>query len=490
MKTSSWALLAIGLILVGLSTTQILGASQGIEIIKIPNSNPPTTIFVPIDTSSEARPVVLIGHGFAGSELLMRGFSFPLVKAGYIVVAWDFDGHGRNPRPYIQDGRTDALVGNAEAALETAREHGYVTSDQIAILGHSMGSGVALSFGLEHPETAATIAISPVPREVTPSLPKNLLLMAGDLEPQFVENATQLLAEAGGAGGDPSLGNARELSVISGVEHISILFKADSHTVARDWLDETFGPQSGAVDYRDRRMGWYGIGIVGVLLFGWALTPLMNQNYTTHRAPQPIWRRFFAPVGGALGASIFLWILNVLGVRFDAPLGLIVGGYVLVWFGLAGLISLTLLGFRLSPFSTRLLLSGSVAFAILWLGVGMLSNLVWIPWLLIPKRLILWPAGALLTLPWFLAIGETLRADGFLRRFVGWIGHSILLAIGFILSMQLIPGLYVLILVLPLLPAILGLVELAAARLRGSWPFAICGALFFSWTLLAVFPVT
>ena len=162
----------------------------------------------------------------------------------------------------------------------------------------------------------------------------------------------------------------------------------------------------------------------------------------------------------------------------------------LVWFGLAGLISLALLGFRLSPFSTRLLLSGSVAFAILWLGVGMLSNIVWIPWLLIPKRLILWPVGALLTLPWFLAIGETLRAEGFLRRFAGWTGHSILLAVGFVLSMRLIPGLYVLILVLPLLPAILGLVELVVARLRGSWPFAITGALFFSWTLLAVFPLT
>jgi hypothetical protein len=98
--------------------------------------------------------------------------------------------------------------------------------------------------------------------------------------------------------------------------------------------------------------------------------------------------------------------------------------------------------------------------------------------------------GTILALPWFLAIGETLRGEGFLRRFAGWIGHSILLSAAFFLSMRLIPGLYVLILILPLLPVILGLVELATARLRGSWPFAICGALFLSWTLLAVFPMT
>jgi len=489
MKTSSWALLAIGLIFLLLSLTQILGAAQGLEIIKIPDSDPPTTIIVPSTTQDETPPVILVGHGFAGSELLMRAFSFPLANAGYTVVAWDFDGHGRNPRPYLQDSTSDALLANAEAALETARAHGFVASDQVAILGHSMGSGVALSFGVEHPGTAATIAISPVPRAVTPSLPNNLLLMAGDLEPQFVENAEQLLADAGGSGGDPSLGNARELMVISGVEHISILFKAESHAVARDWLDKIFGQQPGAVDYRDRRMGWYGLGIVGVLLLGWAVTPFLNQTSSLHRSPQPLWRRLFAPVGGALGALILLWILNRLGVKLDAPFGLVVGGYVLFWFSLAGLISLALLGFRLPTLSTRLLLSGSAAFAILWLGVGLLSNVVWIPWLLIPKRLILWPVGALLTLPWFLAIGETLRGEKFLRRFAGWIGHSILLAAAFVLSMRLIPGLYVLILMLPLLPVLIGLVELAAARLRGSWPFAICGALFLSWTLLAVFPI-
>lgn len=122
--------------------------------------------------------------------------------------------------------------------------------------------------------------------------------MAGDLEPQFVENAEQLLADAGGAGGDPAQGNARELRVISGVEHISILFKADSYAVARHWLDDTFGQQPGAVDYRDRRMSWYGLGIVGVLLLGWALTPFLDQASNTQRTPLPLWRRLFVPVGG------------------------------------------------------------------------------------------------------------------------------------------------------------------------------------------------
>lgn len=144
MKSSSWALLAIGLVFVLLSLSQIISAGNDLEIIKIPGSDPPTTIVAPSEAAGDLRPVVLVGHGFAGSELLMRGFSFSLAKAGYIVVAWDFDGHGRNPRPYLQDGTMDALLANAEAALETARTHSFVTSDRVAILGHSMGSGVAL----------------------------------------------------------------------------------------------------------------------------------------------------------------------------------------------------------------------------------------------------------------------------------------------------------------------------------------------------------
>ena len=138
MKKSSWVLLAIGLILVLLSLTRILGATQGLEITKIPDSDPPTTVITSSIRDDES-PVVLIGHGFAGSELLMRGFSLPLANAGYAVVTWDFDGHGRNPNPYNQDRSSNGLLTNAENALETARTHGYVTADQVAILAACCG---------------------------------------------------------------------------------------------------------------------------------------------------------------------------------------------------------------------------------------------------------------------------------------------------------------------------------------------------------------
>jgi pimeloyl-ACP methyl ester carboxylesterase len=490
MKVTSWLLLIVGIALLALCITQIQNAAHGLEIIEIGDSSPPTTIISRANIEEGARPVIMIGHGFAGSDLLMRGFSFSLAHAGYSVVSWDFNGHGANPNPFPGHIASDVLLKNAEDALEAAVAHGLDTSKGIAIMGHSMGSGVALDFGVSHPPTSATIAVSPVSRTVTPELPHNLLLMAGSLEQRFVRTAEELLSDAGGPGGDPSEGTARELYVVQGVEHITILFSSDSQRVAREWLDATFDSQSSEVTYIDRRMIWYGLGVLAALLICWSVTPLFQSSQLIFTFDKPLWRRLVAPIIGSILASIILWILSIVGLEVSNLLGLIVGGYLLFWFALAGLISLFFLQKELSLPSKRDLLGGLLVFAVLWIGVGFLAQLVWLPWLLIPKRLVLWPLGALLTLPWFLAIGETLRGDGFLNRSLGWVWHTLVLGAGFILALRLVPELFVLILILPVLPIVSGLLELAAARLRGSWPFAISGALFMSWVLLAVFPMT
>jgi pimeloyl-ACP methyl ester carboxylesterase len=490
MKRSDWILLLLGFALFGLAIFRIQDTERDLAIIQLPNSNPPTTVFALSEYDAEMRPTVLVGHGFAGSELLMRGFSLSLAHAGYTVVAWDFDGHGTNPQPYPLRHASDVLLENAEAALRIAQSAGYTSGSEVAILGHSMGSGVALDYGVDHPDTNATIAVSPIRRKVTPDFPRNLLLLAGSLEREFVETAEELLTEAGGAGGDPENGTGRALIVIHGVEHISILFDPDSHAAARTWLDEVFGPQPDAMPYVDRRILWYGLGIFAALLAGWGLSPLVVVRENVDRKLLPFWRRLLPPVGGALAATALLALVNGLGVNTRRTLGLIVGGYLLTWFALAGLIGLSMLRFRISLPSRRSIIGAVFAFLILWIGVGLLGNLVWVPWLPIGKRLMLWPIAVLLTLPWFVCVGESLRGQGIIQRFLAWLVHSAILAAGFIASLLVIPGLGVLVLVLPLLPVVLGLIELSTARMRGGWPAALSGAMFLSWVLLAVFPIS
>jgi dienelactone hydrolase len=434
------------------------------------------------------RPLVLVAHGFAGSTVIMRGFALTLAHAGYPVVLWDFAGHGTNARPMPLGRRDDALLANAEAALAGATDNGYGDGERVAILGHSMGSGVALVFGQEHPETSATIAVSPVGLPVTPDLPHNLLLMAGELEPAFLGNAEDRLAEAGGAGGDHAAGTARKLLVVPGVEHVSILFSPKAHRAARDWLDATFGPQPGARAYVDRRIVWYGLGLVGVLLIGAWLAPLVADPEAAAGPRRARWRSLGSLAGGALGATLVLWLAGFVGLGLRNLLGMQVGGYLLIWFGLAGALSLVLLWVPPTVPTGRTVLGGLMAFAVLWLGVGLLGQLVWLPWLLIPRRLVVWPLGVVLLLPWFLAAGETVgRAR--LGRIGWWLAHSVVVMGALLLAIRLSPELGFLILILPLFPVILGLHALAAAPYRRSWPFALSGALFVSWLLLAVFPL-
>ncbi|HDQ72150.1 MAG TPA: hypothetical protein ENN19_08640 [Chloroflexi bacterium] len=138
-----------------------------------------------------------------------------------------------------------------------------------------------------------------------------------------------------------------------------------------------------------------------------------------------------------------------------------------------------------------------MAFTALWLGVGLLGQLIWLPWLLIPRGLLLWPLGTALLLPWFLATGETAdetadetaQESGALGR-LGWcLAHSSVLIGCLFLSMQLSPELGFIAIVLPLFPVILGLHALAVVGQRGSFPFGLSGAMFVSELLLAIFPL-
>jgi pimeloyl-ACP methyl ester carboxylesterase len=395
-----------------------------------------------------------------------------------------------NPKPFPQDPTRETLLDNAVSVLEIVKETGYSSGERVAILGHSMGSGVAQSYGIAFPTTSATIAISPIPREIDPDLPRNLLYLAGELEPGFVQNAETLLLSAGGSGGQHTDGTARDLAIVPGVEHITILFATTTHRTVQQWLGQTFESQVEGVAYTDQRMIWLGAGILGSFLIGWAFTPLLNPSPINSGRPKVTWRRRLAPILGASFATLIAWILSRFGIALADLLGLVVGGYLLVWLGVAGSIGLLWTKLDFYPLTWRRLRNGWVAFALLWVGVGLLSHATWVPWLLIPKRLILWPLGTLLSLPWFLIVAGTFRGEGWTGRLGGWLLHSLLLAGAFILSMNLIPGLGVLILVLPLLPVILGLIELVNARFEGSWSYAISGAAFLSWILFAVFPMT
>jgi len=50
-------------------------------------------------TNHPPAPVVVIAHGFSGSQQLMAPMATTLAQNGYVAMTFDFSGHGRNQRP-------------------------------------------------------------------------------------------------------------------------------------------------------------------------------------------------------------------------------------------------------------------------------------------------------------------------------------------------------------------------------------------------------
>ena len=101
--------------------------------------------------------------------------------------------------------------------------------------------------------------------------------------------------------------------------------------------------QPGARNYHDRRIIWFGLGIFGFILFANGCISLISHPGQTKLNAKPLRIRILALLIGGLAASISLWLVSVGGVRINQLLGLLVGGYLIIWFGVAGMISLLIL---------------------------------------------------------------------------------------------------------------------------------------------------
>jgi pimeloyl-ACP methyl ester carboxylesterase len=85
---------------------------------------------------SRDAPAVLLVHGWGGHAAQMRAFVFPLLCAGYRVIAYDQPAHG------VSEGKLTGLPDFADVLAEVAWHHGGVEG----VIAHSMGgAGAALA---------------------------------------------------------------------------------------------------------------------------------------------------------------------------------------------------------------------------------------------------------------------------------------------------------------------------------------------------------
>jgi alpha-beta hydrolase superfamily lysophospholipase len=119
--------LVVSLCAIALALVRLSAASEGLHVERLTVGETPVTVFRG-DHPARAGggPVVVLAHGFAGSQQLMRPFATTLARNGYTAVTFDLPGHGRNPAPLTGDitrvdGATRTLVTSLSQVAAAAR---------------------------------------------------------------------------------------------------------------------------------------------------------------------------------------------------------------------------------------------------------------------------------------------------------------------------------------------------------------------------------
>lgn len=194
-----------------------------------------------------AVPGVVLLHGYmADATMMERLYAEELVRRGLLVVSIE------RATDYAESGSATVIEPGVRATLalvERLRHDPRVDPDHIAILGHSYGAAMAIKAACLDWGIAATVALTTAlqPIEyVNHACPRNLLLIAGNLDPFNTDAQQRMLLMKATRGetdavdtlsGDAALGNAREYVQIAGEGHVSVLTSLEARQRSVAWLE-------------------------------------------------------------------------------------------------------------------------------------------------------------------------------------------------------------------------------------------------------------
>jgi dienelactone hydrolase len=312
-------LAVVALVLVAFGIRHLEGATDGLVIEPVTIGTTPATLFRL--RGAAPAPAIVIAHGFAGSRQLMQPFAVTLARNGYVAITYDLLGHGKDPAPLRGDilkveGATKALVDQLSSIVAFART-APGSNGHVALLGHSMSSDIVVRAAEALPDIDATIAVSMFSDLITPTAPRDLLVIAGALEPAMLKDegrkatamATRRAPQERTTYGDLRDGTARRFSFSAGVEHVGVLYSRDSLREALDWLNAVYQrphePGSGFLDVRGPALGCL---ILGIVLLGRPLATLLPRVAPTPRGAGLAWRSLLpVAVAPAVLTPLILW---------------------------------------------------------------------------------------------------------------------------------------------------------------------------------------
>ncbi len=266
---------------------------------------------------------------------MMAAWSESFARAGYIAVALDLEGHGRNPVP--MSGDVTSLEGTTRILLEEiARVTDWAVElpgaeGRVVMVGHSMSSDLVVRAGIADTRVEAVVAISLFSQAVTEEAPENLLIVNGAWEAALRAEAQRVMGELDAVEGEtvgvPGEGFARRAVAVPYAEHVGVLWAGGGLREAVDWANASLG-RSG-----ETPVARLGFGIVLMLAGAVMLAAPLARALPEGAAPEGLPRRVFwvlalvpAVVAPLVAVQVEVGVLPVL-----------VADYLAVHLGLYGL---------------------------------------------------------------------------------------------------------------------------------------------------------
>ncbi len=508
----AWWLAAGVLVLAGAG---VLLVSSGGGVQRSTDLAGGTPVRVLSPTGSVRGPAVVLAHGFSGSAAMMDPMGSALTRAGFVVVAPDLPGHGRNATPLTDE--------SLELALSDAVAYASgLAGGPVAVAGHSMGAGAVTSWAVDG-DPVATVAISMPSAEDLPgdpARPRNLLALVGSVESaRFVEAAAQALRLGYPDGqwavtyGDMGAGSARRAVQVAGAEHISVIYRQQTFAETAGWLDAagtadpTLESHGGVgVDERagaaaaaaqgDLRL----LGVVLVLVGGvLAARPLLaaagrgsgaieagagggSGGPTRLRLPRTL-------AALALAAVLAGIVTAALGPVTDA-VPVAVTGYLLGWFAVGALVLGLLSRGRPGPWgSLSGLCWGALAGVVVALAMALPARLSWASYALVGPRA--WVLALLLVVlgAWFWAEARLFGGAPGWRRGVALVASRLIVVAGLLGAVVLLGAPGFLTLTVPLVVPILLLLAVLAGWAQDPAAAAAAQSLPLALAMATVFPI-
>ncbi len=351
------SVLLIGIILVGVGVSGTIYFTyfagnytvRSHTLISADGTQLASLVYEPTDISGTV-PGIVVCHGFMANKQAMQGISLELVKCGFVVIAIDFRGHGESDGNL--DPARDTLIDDVYAAVQYLKSLSYVDSNNIGLVGHSMGGQAVMRTAIKYQaEINATVSIGMVGMNdssyaINGTAISNLLIAIGGLEEliteeqalTFLQNATGYLypnVQAGVLYGKHEYGNATKLFIAPRADHILEITDTEIINETRTWFRDSFKAGDSPPITEHFRQLFILLAAIGsgVIFFAFVayIRPIAGRNEpdTPSKVDDPSSRKKILPyIGGYwLATLIALILIFPLSQIFSQNLNFIMGNF-------------------------------------------------------------------------------------------------------------------------------------------------------------------